>query len=134
MRFSEGRGALGMLDEDGKGVAEREREVEAALRVRGLPPISAQEGRCLLLPARNLETWLYWLTAQRHGSAVVVDEVLDYKRDGPPGNASPIRNEDCRPAGETLHRLNHVQPPQGCPAMLVRALADLRAFLNAVRL
>ena len=54
----------------GGGVAEREREVAEVLKVRGLPPISAQGGRCLLLPTRNLETWLYWLTAQRHGSSL----------------------------------------------------------------
>lgn len=134
IRFSEGRGVLGLLDEDGKGVAEREREVEELLRVRGLPPVSAQAGRCLLLPTRNLETWLYWLTAQRRGSSLEVNEVTDYKKGGPPGDAPRIRDEDCRPAGEVLHRLNHAQPPQGCPPMLVRALGYLREFLDAVRL
>ena len=133
-RFSEGRGVLGLLDEDGRGVAEREYEVAEALKLRGLPPISALAGRCLLLPARNLETWLYWLTAQRRGSVLQVDEVTDYKRGGPPGDSPRIRNEDCRPSGEALHKLNHAQPPQGCPPMLVRALGHLREFLNAVRL
>ncbi len=134
MRFSEGRGVLGLLDEDGRGVAEREQEVEEVLRLRGLPQISARAGRCLLLPTRNLETWLYWLTAQRRGAQLAVDEVTDYKRTGSPAGAPRVRNEDCRPAGEALHRLNHTKPPQGCPPMLVRALGCLREFLNAVRL
>ena len=134
MRFSEGRGVLGLLDEDGKGVAELEHEVEEVLKARSLPPISAQQGRCLLLPTRNLETWLYWLTSQRRGSAMEVDEVTDYKKGGPTGNAPRLRDQDCRPAGEALHRLNHAQPPQGCPPMLVQALGNLRKFLNAVRL
>jgi hypothetical protein len=134
MRFSEGRGVIGLLDEDGRGVADRERELEELLKGRSLPPISAQEGRCLLLPTRNLETWLYWLTAQRRGSAVAVDETTDYKRGGPPADVPRIQNADCRPAGEALHGLNHAQPPQGCPPMLIRALGHLREFLNAVRL
>jgi hypothetical protein len=124
---------LGLLDEDGKGVAEREHEVEEVLKARGLPPISAQQGRCLLLPTRNLETWLYWLTSQRRGAAIEVDESTDYSRGRPPGTAPRIRDHDCRPAGEALHRLNHAQPPQGCPPMLVQALGNLREFLNAVR-
>jgi hypothetical protein len=129
MRFSEGRGVLGLLDEDGVGVTERQQEVEEVLRLRGLPRTSARDGRCLLLPTRNLETWLYWLT-----SRMTVDESTDYKRGGPPGNVPRIRNEDCRPAGEALHKLNHAHPPNGCPPMLVRALEDLREFVNAVRL
>ena len=133
IRFSEGRGVLGLLDEDGKGAAERERELEQLLKARGLPPISAQAGRCLLLPTRNLETWLYWLAAQRRGSALEVDEVTDYKKGPPPGDVPRIRNADCRPAGETLHRLNHTGLPPGCPPMLLRALSYLRAFVNAVR-
>ena len=133
-RFPEGRGVLGLLDEDGRGAAKRELEVVELLKLRGLPPISAPAGRCLLLPTWNLETWLYWLAAHRRGSALQVDEVTDYKRDGPPGDSPRIRNEDCRPAGEALHSLNHLQPPHGCPPMLVLALGHLREFLNAVRL
>ncbi len=132
-RFSEGRGVLGLIDEDGQGVAARGREVEDLLKKRDLPPISPREGRCLLLPTRNLETWLYWLTACRHGVSLVVDEVADYKKDGPPGGASRIRNEDCGPAGAALHALDHTQPPQRCPPMLVRALGHLREFLEALR-
>jgi len=131
-RFSEGRGVLGLIDEDGQGVAARERDVEDLLKKRDLPPLSAQEGRCLLLPTRNLETWLYWLRAQQHGLSLVVDEVTDYKKERPSGSASRARNEDCRPAGEALP-LDHTQPPLGCPPMLVRALGDLREFLKAVR-
>ena len=79
-----------------------------------------------------METWLYWLTAHRNSSPIEVDEVIDYKRMGPPSGAQRIRNEDCRPAGKALHALDHTRPPQGCPPMLVRALGHLRAFLKAV--
>ena len=133
IRFSEGRGVLGLLDEDGKGVTERQREVEEALEARNLALLSAQEGRCLLLPTRNLETWLYWLTALRRGSSLAVDEVTDCKTNRP-GDVPRILDEDCRPAGAALHKLNHKNPPQGCPPMLVRALGYLREFRDAVRL
>ncbi len=132
-RFVEGRGVLALLDEDGRGVAVRQGEVEELLKKRDLPPVSAHEGRCLLLPTRNLETWLYWLSAHRHGSSLDVNEVTDYKKEGPPHGAQRVRNQDCRPAGETLHTLDHTQSPQGCPPMLVRALDQLRGFLMAVR-
>ena len=92
-RFSEGRGVLGLIDEDGQGVAERQREVSDRLKERQLPSISARDGRCLLLPMRNLETWLYWLTAQRNGSPLVLDETIDYKKSGPPAGVSRIGNE-----------------------------------------
>lgn len=132
-RFSEGRGVLGLLDEDGMGTETRERGIAEQLRARGLPPIAAHEGRCLILPARNIETWLYWLTAQRNGAPIIVDEIRDYKVEGPPTGAASIRGEMCRPAGEYLHTLNHTELPAGCPPMLARALRQLREFLVAVR-
>ena len=106
-RFWEGRGVLALLDEDGFGAATRQRELEDLLSERELPALSAQEGRCLLLPTRNLETWLYWLTGHKKNIALKVDEVTDYKRKGPPTGIGLIRNEDCRPVGETLHTLDH---------------------------
>jgi hypothetical protein len=111
-RFAEGRGVLGLLDEDGQGVTVREREVADRLRERGLGAISARDGRCLLLPTRNLETWLYWLTAQRSGLEVTVDEATDYKKAGPPAGSPRIDNAHCRPAGKWLHNLNHAHPPE----------------------
>ncbi len=132
-RFSEGRGVLGLLDEDGQGVSTRQQEIADRLKAHGLGSLAPNDGRCLLLPARNLETWLYWLTGQKNGLLVVVDETTDYKQVGPPAAASPIGNEHCRPAGEWLHTLNHSQLPQGCPPMLGQALGQLREFLNAVR-
>lgn len=132
-RFSEGRGVLGLIDEDGQGIAERQREVADKLKARELPPISAPDGRCLLLPTRNMETWLYWLTAQRVGLVLALNETTDYKKTGPPTGVARIGDGACRPAGEYLHTLNHTKLPPGCPPMLGQALAQLRQFLSAVR-
>ena len=132
-KFAEGRGVLGLLDEDGQGVVQREQEIADRLRMSGLPPLVAHEGRCLLLPTRNIETWIYWLTGQRHGPPVTVDETTDYKKAGPPSGASRIGNEQCRPAGEHLHTLNHTNLPVGCPSMLGVSHRRMRDFLTAVR-
>jgi hypothetical protein len=59
--------------------------------------------------------------------------MTDYKRSGPPVGTARIDDKQCCPAGEYLHTLDHTQPPQGCPPMLIRALRSLRDFLNAVR-
>ncbi len=132
-RFSEGRGVLGLMDEDGQGLAVREREVAELLRERNLPGINASEGRCLLLPARNIETWLYWLIANEEGVPVDMNETTNYKTDGPPSGCSRVGNEDCRPAGEHLHTLNHAAMPTGCPPALGQSLGRLREFLGGVR-
>ena len=105
-RFSEGRGVLGLLDEDGQGASARENEIEEALRARQLGSLSARDGRCLLLPTRNLETWLYWLKSHQSETTVSIDETTNYKQQ-PPTGVARIADQDCRPAGEYLHTLDH---------------------------
>jgi hypothetical protein len=130
-QFSEGRGVLGLIDEDGQGATVRENEIADALKERSLGSLSASEGRCLLLPTRNLETWLYWLKSHRNGTHLSIDEATDFKRQ-PPNGMARIDNQDCRPAGEYLHTLDHTQLPEGCPSMLRKGLAQLRDFVKAV--
>ena len=114
-------------------VLSRKREVDERLVARGLPQTRASNGRCLLLPARNVETWLYWPIAQRDGIPTSVDETTNYKVDGPPAGCARLRNEQCRPAGEYLHSLNHAAMPTGFPPLLGQGLGMLRDFLGAVR-
>jgi len=116
-RFSEGWGVLGLLDEDGQGVSVRESEIAEAMRERNLGSLSAGNGRCLLLPTRNLETWLYWLKSRQDGMLVSIDETTDFKRQSP-GGMPRIADRDCRPMGEHLHTLDHTQMPEGHPSML----------------
>jgi hypothetical protein len=129
-RFSEGRGVLGLLDED--GASGRENEIAETLKERNLGSLSASDGRCLLLPTRNLETWLYWLKSHQRGTLVSIDEITNFKRQ-PPNGVTRIDDKDCRPAGEYLHSLDHTQLPEGCPSMLRRGLGQLREFVSAVR-
>lgn len=53
-RFTEGRGVLGLLDEDGQGMAVRRGQVATRLQSQNLPAINPNQGRCLLLPTRNI--------------------------------------------------------------------------------
>ncbi len=131
-RFGEGRGVLGLLDEDGQGVAKRRREITRQLTKRRLPSLDAAAGRCLVLPMRNIETWLYWLEGQRTGQAWEVDENTNYKKQRPPGAASQNLDRLCHPCGAYLHQLNHLALPADCPSMLVDALGQLRQFLASI--
>ena len=132
-KYAEGRGVLSLLDEDGQDVAKRRSAISAKLKARNLPALSPTDGRCLLLPKRNIETWLYWLRGQRADSAVKVNETDDYKKTAPTSASGRISNEDCGPAGAYLHSLDHTNLPADCPPMLKQELKDLRAFLNALR-
>ncbi len=105
----------------------------AAVDARAVDPKVNPGGRCLLLPARNIETWLYWLIANEEGVPVDMNETTNYKTDGPPSGCSRVGNEDCRPAGEHLHTLNHAAMPTGCPPALGQSLGRLREFLGGVR-
>jgi hypothetical protein len=129
-RFSEGRGVLGLLDED--GIPGRHQSIADALKERQLGALSANDGRCLLLPTRNLETWLYWLRCRQKRITVSIDESRDFKR-RPPDGVAPIENSDCRPAGQYLHTLDHTQLQEECPLMLRTGLSQLREFVDAVR-
>lgn len=130
-RFREGRGVLGLLDEDGQGLANRRREVTEKLAARNLPPLDDADGRCLLLPMRNLETWLYWLESQSNGRGWSINESDDYKNNRPAGISDKDTDGICGRAGVYLHTLNHTSLPAGCPPMLAEALRQLRTFLKA---
>jgi hypothetical protein len=129
--FTEGRGVLGLMDEDGTGMS-RTDQISDTLHQKSLPDINSSQGRCLLLAIRNIETWAYWLKANQHGNSVVVDEQLNYKNTPPPG-IERLTNADWKKAGVHLHTLNHTQMPGDCPQGLVLGFVQLRAFVQAVR-
>jgi hypothetical protein len=60
-------------DADTKTVARRERELEAALSDAGEGRRSPDEAIALLIPKRNVETWILCLVGES------VDETTDYK-------------------------------------------------------
>jgi hypothetical protein len=129
-RFREGHGVLGLLDEDGQGVSQRRGDIARRLSELGLPALDAAAGRCLLLPTRNLETWVYWIEARRTGRDWAVNETDDYKMSRMPGVSEKETDLFCRSAGAYLHEMNHLDIPKNCPSMLADALRQLRGFLR----
>jgi hypothetical protein len=132
-RYHEGRGVLAMIDEDGKGVEVRRSSVTSLLEPKDLPRLDCSQGRCLILPKRNIETWIYWLTGAKINDTWQVSETDDYKKTRPAGATRALENEDWRVAGRKLHSINHTTPPAGMPAELLVTLNNLRKFIQAVK-
>lgn len=61
------------IDADASEVADRERELEEALVAEQQPRRQPDEAIALLIPKRNIETWILCLCKEQ------VDEVTDYK-------------------------------------------------------
>lgn len=131
-KFTEGRGVLAMMDEDGKTIGTRREWVADLLAQKGASSLDCAAGRCLLFPKRNLETWVYWLTAQADGYGCVVDEDSNYKLQRPDGSRRTLQRDDWRKAGRRLHLIDHKQPPQMMPPELLGSLASLRQFVKSV--
>ena len=135
-------GILALIDEDGRGLGACRTSVRSALTSLGLPAIDPNNGRCLILPMRNVETWMVWAArwqaAGSQGSPTgpvaynLVSEEDDYKklrnRDG-----NPIPNEpkmEPYMAGKLIARLNPTSPPSGTPLALREILQPLGDFLR----
>jgi hypothetical protein len=102
-------------DADLRPVAQRENELAAALQATGEQPRGETEAIVLLIPKRNVETWICCLTGER------VDEVTDYK------NRRGI-DDMIKPTAEALYqwsRPRHVIPTN-CVPSLQRAFPELR--------
>lgn len=63
------------LDEDTKGTQNRLNELESLLKKANLEPRQKNERVALFIPARNIETWFYYVDKQE-----LIDETKDYKK------------------------------------------------------
>jgi hypothetical protein len=139
-------GILAIIDEDGKGLAQRRGIADKALTDCGLLGTDANDGRCLILPMRNVETWMVWLARwQAAGSPTSpgtfasytpVDEANDYKKwrnqAGDPLAKEPVGNP--YQVGKILATLNPTAPPAATPPALREAIKPLGEFLHWCRL
>jgi hypothetical protein len=135
-------GIIALIDEDGRGLGPCRAAVRAALTDRGLPAIDPNNGRCLILPMRNVETWMVWAARwQAAGSPSsptgpvrydLVSEEDDYKklrkRDGSPIPSEP--KMEAYKAGKLIASLNPTFPPVGVPLALREILPPLSDFLR----
>ena len=135
-------GILALIDEDGQGLEVRRKTVQVALTARGLPLIDPNQGRCLILPVRNVETWMVWAARwQSAGSPTSqtapisydsVSEADDYKKLRSQ-SGEPIKNEPKLAAykvGKIIAKLNPAAPPVGTPPALRGVLKPLSDFLR----
>ena len=102
-------------DADLRPAAQRENELAAALETTGEQPRGETEAIVLLIPKRNVETWICCLTGER------VDEVTDYK------NRRGI-DDMIRPAAGALYQWSRPRQviPTDCVPSLQRAFPELR--------
>ena len=135
-------GIVALIDEDGQGIEARRTAVRTALTARGLPLIDPNQGRCLILPMRNVETWMVWAArwqaAGNPGSPTgpisydLVSEEDDYKRLRTRAG-DPLPKEAKMAAyrvGKIIAKLNPTSPPAGTPPALREILKPLSDLLR----
>jgi hypothetical protein len=139
-------GILALIDEDGQGLDARRNEVREALGQLRLPTIDPNQGRCLVLPMRNVETWMVWAARWQDAGGPTspvgppsyqsVSEEDDYKR-FKRANGDTLPRESMTTAyivGKTIAALNPTSPPAGIPPALREVLQPLNEFLRWARL
>ncbi len=83
-------GLIVLIDEDGQGLEARRQQLTAELSQAGLPALDPAQGRLLVIPVRNVETWMVWAARWQAAGGPrspagplgypTVDETHDYKR------------------------------------------------------
>jgi hypothetical protein len=138
-------GVLALIDEDGQGLLKRQGWVAQAVAGLGLPSIDPSQGRLLVIPVRNIETWMVWAARRqaaspRAGACATpachpVNETHDYKRWVTPAG-EPLPREpqlDAFLLGRVVATLNPANPPDGVPAALSAILRPWCDFLRWAR-
>ena len=138
-------GILALTDEDGQGLAVRRQRVTDELARLGLPSLDSSQGRLLVLPVRNVETWMVWGARWTAGGRATspgtparfsgVDETHDYKRwRARDGQSLPHENQlDAFQLGRAIAKLNPAVPPPGLPPALEAVLRPWGDFLDWAR-
>jgi hypothetical protein len=107
-------GLIVVIDADVKSVNERQSELERALTEAKEPPRGATEMVAVLIPKRNVETWILCLTREP------VDELTDY--------SSRDLNDFAKEAAEAFYewsRANYTVP-ETCVPSLRQSLQEIR--------
>ena len=138
-------GIIAMIDEDGTGPTARRQRISGELRNLMLPDFDPCQGRLLVLPVRNVETWMVWgarwdaagrLTSPTSPAAFpAVDETHDYKRRRTiSGQLLPSEPQmQAFALGCAIAELNPANPPAGVPPALAAILRPWSDFLDWTR-
>ena len=138
-------GVIALIDEDGKGLAVRRQSVTEELALRELPGLDPSRGRLLVIPVRNVETWMVWAARWTQAGRSVspgsppgfpdVDETHDYKK-WKTRAGQPLPREKMLGAfevGRAIASLNPAAPPGGLPPALEAILRPWGDFLDWAR-
>jgi hypothetical protein len=138
-------GIIALIDEDGQGFAARRQSVTDELAGLSLPALDASSGRLLVIPVRNVETWMVWAARWTEAGRPAlpgspagfahVDETHDYKR-WRTGGGQPLPHEDHLDAfllGRAIATLNPAAPPTGLPPALEAILRPWGDFMDWAR-
>lgn len=117
---------IAVVDADNGTVDERFRQLAGSLRDKGMAERSDTEPIAILVPKRNIETWIYSLTGQP------VNEADNYKpRLGSAGDARIA--DSVRQAAHAFYELTRPNSPEPEPriASLIRAIPEARRVPSA---
>ena len=109
-----------LIDADVRSLRQRNEQLDEALISTGLTPRTPDESICVLLPKRNIETWIHFFVTGP------VDEETDYKR--------PEKTPDeCKLAADKLaESWPRESPPSEFPPALQEGWGELKqAFAGA---
>jgi hypothetical protein len=108
-------GLITAIDADEHTVPFRYRQLNGELNANGMRPRGADEHICLLVPKRNIETWIYALLGEpvneqdaysklenESECQPAVDQLITYLRHGVPDDLLPSLRRGCRELTERL--------------------------------
>jgi hypothetical protein len=106
-----------VTDADVLSVDQRRQQLSAPLIAAGIPLPMDGESLAILIPKRNIETWIYYLNGQS------VDETTTYRK--------LARAGECQPAVDRLAAFYRAgwSLPTDCPDSLRRAVEELKRVL-----
>ena len=103
-----------VVDADNHSTEDRRSELDRECARQGVPGRTSEDPVIVIVPRRNIETWLAWLGGDR------VDEETTYPR---------LRREsDCDPLARNLYRMCHKAQrlDEGAPPSLIEACEEYR--------
>lgn len=114
LRRRRARALIVLIDGDGKSIAQRKAELDAACKAADIPVRKADEAALIAVPQRNIESWFVYL----EGGAW--SETKDY--------AKRKRDDLARASANKLHELcfRRQALPQPAPASLQEACMEWR--------
>ena len=111
-------GLLAIMDADKGTVEGHYEELARELAAASLPPRAEQERIAILIPKRNIETWIHFL----FGSEVSEEAEKPYPK-------LRMRESECQPAVERLVEYLQIGLPGNCPPFLQRGAEELKTRL-----